>query len=209
MADQVSKSTLKPVGSEARQRLLTAALEIMQSQGFQSLTQARVAEAAGMRQSHLTYYFRTRNDLLKAIVEEGCSTLLGMIGCSLRPGKATLAKFRDALLSVVGDQSMPRLMIAFTVASDEDHALKDWMAEFDRGLQAHLAASLRQFGLKPSANDLFLFHAVMVGTSVLSLQHTNAEEWKHTARKIVRLAFDSMIANSRVLPSVTRKSGRA
>jgi AcrR family transcriptional regulator len=76
-----------------------------------------------VRQSHLTYYFRTRNDLLKAVVEEGCSALLGMIWGDMRPGKVTLAKFRDALLSLRNDQSMPRLLIALTVASDEDPAL--------------------------------------------------------------------------------------
>lgn len=208
MTDPASNLPLKLVGGDARQQLLTAALELLKSQGFQALTQARVAEAAGMRQSHLTYYFRTRNDLLKAVVEEGCSALFGMIGGDTRPGKATLAKFRDALLSVMNDLSMPRLLIALTVASDEDPSLKAWLAEFDRGVQAHLAASFRQLGLEPSTNDLTLFHAAMIGTSVLSLQRTDAE-WSRTARKIVRVAFDRLVANSRILPSVARKAGRA
>jgi AcrR family transcriptional regulator len=208
MTNPVSNARRKPVGDDVRQRLLTAALELLQSQGFQALTQARVAEAAGMRQSHLTYYFRTRNDLLKAVVEEGASALVRMIGSDTRPGKVTLASFRDALLSVTNDQSMPRLLIALTVASDEDPALKAWLAEFDRGMQAHLATSFRQFGLKPSPIDLTLFHAALIGTSILSLQHTDAE-WSNAARKIVRLAFDRLVANSRVLPSATRKAGRA
>src|SRR4030067_1107545 len=150
MTDPASSPPLKPVDGDVRQRLLTAAWELLQSQGFQALTQARVAEAAGVRQSHLTYYFRTRNDLLKAVVEEGCSALLGMIGGDIRPGKVTLAKFRDALLSLRNDQSMPRLLIALTVASDEDPALKSWLVKFDRSIQARLAASFRQFGVDPS-----------------------------------------------------------
>lgn len=203
MTDPASNPPLKPVDGDVRQRLLTAALEILQSQGFQALTQARVAEAAGVRQSHLTYYFRTRNDLLKAVVEEGCSALLGMIGGDIRPGKVTLAKFRDALLSLRNDQSMPRLLIALTVASDEDPALKSWLAKFDRSIQARLAASFRQFGLEPSPIDLTLFHAAMIGTSVLSLQHTGAD-WSRMHGKIVRLAFDRLVTNSSKRPNATR-----
>jgi len=206
MTNPTSKQP-KTVGGDVRQRLMAAALELLQSEGFQALTQARVAEVAGVRQSHLTYYFRTRNDLLKAVVEEGCSALLGMMEMNASPGKVTLAKFRDALLSATQDQNMPRLLIALSVASDEEPALKGWLVEFNRGLLAHLDTSFRQFGLKPSSEDLMLFHATMVGTTVLSLQHTEMK-WTHTKNKIMRLAFDRLVASSRVLLASTRKAGR-
>lgn len=198
MVDSVSAPRQRPAAGDVRERLLAAALKLLQAEGFQALTQARVAEAAGVRQSHLTYYFRTRNDLLKAVVEEGTSALLEMMSGAIRPGRATLAKFRDALLSALEDRGMPRLLIALTVASDEDPALKAWFAEFDRGVQGHLAATFRQFGLDPSPSDLVLFHAAMIGTAVLS-QHAGAE-WSHAAHKIVRRAFDRLVADSRAAP---------
>jgi len=53
----------------ARQRILDAALKILKKGGVSALTQTRVAAAAGLRQSHLTYYFPRKTDLLAATLE--------------------------------------------------------------------------------------------------------------------------------------------
>jgi AcrR family transcriptional regulator len=52
-----------------RQRILNAAIEIASEKGIKALTQSRVAQAAGVRQSHLTYYFPLKADLLAAVLE--------------------------------------------------------------------------------------------------------------------------------------------
>ena len=204
MADPARNSPLKPLGVDVPQRLIAAALELLQSQGFQALTQAKVAEAAGVRQSHLTYYFRTRNDLLKAVVEEGSVAMLMMMEGENASGKVALAKFRELLVSRHSDQSMPRLMVALTVASDEDPTLKVWLQEFDRGFQTRLAHMLKQLGLTTSPDSLALFHATMVGAAVLNLQR-NGTESSLAAAKTIRLAFDRLVADSRVSPHVRTK----
>lgn len=53
----------------ARQRILDAALKVLSKEGVSALTQTRVATAAGLRQSHLTYYFPHKTDLLAATLE--------------------------------------------------------------------------------------------------------------------------------------------
>ena len=55
----------KPVG--VRERILDAALAILAESGLRNLTQVGVANRARVRQSHLTYYFPTRDDLLEAV----------------------------------------------------------------------------------------------------------------------------------------------
>ncbi|MGE4373568.1 MAG: TetR/AcrR family transcriptional regulator [Xanthobacter sp.] len=52
-----------------RQRILEAALDLAESDGYKSLTQPRIAKAAGVRQSHLTYYFPRKADLFIAMLE--------------------------------------------------------------------------------------------------------------------------------------------
>ena len=54
--------------TEVRDRLLAAALALLREQSLTGLTQPRVAKAAGVSQSHLTYYFPTRADLLRAVL---------------------------------------------------------------------------------------------------------------------------------------------
>lgn len=53
-----------------RVRILDAALEIMRTEGLKRLTQPRVAAAAGIRQSHLTYYFPKKADLIVALLSD-------------------------------------------------------------------------------------------------------------------------------------------
>src|SRR5881227_2373362 len=62
---------------EVRERILEAALSLLAESGAHELTQPRVSKAAGVRQSHLTYYFPTRADLLVAVARHGMEILAG------------------------------------------------------------------------------------------------------------------------------------
>ncbi len=52
-----------------RQRILDAALDIVEAQGIGALTQPKIAKATGLRQSHLTYYFPRKADLFVALLD--------------------------------------------------------------------------------------------------------------------------------------------
>lgn len=52
-----------------REHILDTALTIASSRGLKELTQTNVAIAAGVRQSHLTYYFPLKSDLLAAVLK--------------------------------------------------------------------------------------------------------------------------------------------
>src|SRR5919201_1598046 len=67
------------------ERILQAALALLAQSGAHELTQPRVARAAGVRQSHLTYYFPTRADLLQAVAHYSIEKLAGQLEHA-RPG---------------------------------------------------------------------------------------------------------------------------
>jgi len=52
-----------------RQRILDTAFAIVESEGVRAMTQPRIARLAGLRQSHLTYYFPRKADLLVALLQ--------------------------------------------------------------------------------------------------------------------------------------------
>lgn len=52
-----------------RQIILDAALDIVEAEGVKALTQPRIARRAGLRQSHLTYYFPRKADLFVALLD--------------------------------------------------------------------------------------------------------------------------------------------
>jgi len=184
---------------DIRHKLLDAALEVLLCKGIQAFTQARVAERAGVRQSHLTYYFPTRSDLLKAVVESGSKVVLETMGASSVLLPPTLADFRLAMVEHVSGTRMPRLMMALSVASDEDPTLKLWMAEFESRIQESMRLALLHYGLTLEANELALFHATVVGISVLNVNASTEESSRQAGRMFV-MAFDRLLENKIPVP---------
>lgn len=181
----------KPDG--VRQRLLNAALGLMHEQGFHALTQARVAATAGVRQSHLTYYFPTRNDLLKAVVQESKNAMCAstMTAC-IQEKNLSLDAFKEILIQHLTTSKTPRLMLALTAACDEDLSLRQWMLEFQIDSRARFAEILNAYQLFPSEDDLMLFHCIVIGASALSLQQGGAST---QLSEIIRKAFERLIAD--------------
>src|SRR5690242_11685644 len=70
---------------EVRERILDAALGLLAESGAHSLTQPKVARAAGVRQSHLTYYFPTRGELLQEVARHSIEKLAGPLAPDARP----------------------------------------------------------------------------------------------------------------------------
>lgn len=60
-----------------RERIVNAALAILREKGIQELSQVQVARRAKVRQSHLTYYFPKRHDLLEAVAVRFIDRLAG------------------------------------------------------------------------------------------------------------------------------------
>lgn len=93
------RSPRSGVGASAtRQAILDAGFALLRDGGISVLTQTRVAQRAGLKQSHLTYYFPTRTDLLLAIAEHailGMEDTLGksppLTPCENAPGNAAAA----------------------------------------------------------------------------------------------------------------------
>ena len=82
MSPAPSRSVERRPRTDVRAKVLQAAVQLVHERGLQAVTQARVAEAAGLRQSHVTYYFPARLDLVKAIVQEHVSALLDGVDSS-------------------------------------------------------------------------------------------------------------------------------
>src|ERR1051325_11984690 len=74
---------------DVRERILQAALALLAESGAHELTQPRVAKAAGVLQSHLTYYFPTRADLLQEVARYSIEKLAGELEHA-RPGALPL-----------------------------------------------------------------------------------------------------------------------
>jgi AcrR family transcriptional regulator len=182
-------------GADTRSRLLEASIRVLLAEGMHALSQTRVAQEAGLRQSHLTYYFPTRVDLLKAVVEFADASIIGMVEGRPEALPRSLTEMRDRLVAPIIDRKMPRLMLAMQVAADEEPGLHEWMRGFDARMQERLVAVMAGFGLRPSPRDFALFHASMIGIAVQNAwRHDDASA--REARRLMHAAFDRLVQDA-------------
>jgi len=196
-----------PQPSAARERILHAAVGILNEDGFGALTQTRVAKKAGVRQSHITYYFPARNDLLRETAVYGCNVMLEMLSGSIETGTLTLATARDFFVTDISDRRFARLMCALIVASDEDEHIKLWLASFEVFNRKRLLDTFQKLGLEITLDDVENFHCTYVGAVMLDLGESTEASLERTAH-VLRRAFDSLMTKGLSVPAkptTTRK----
>ena len=168
-----------------RERILHSALELLAEGGAHELTQPRVARAAGVRQSHLTYYFPTRGELLQELARYSIEKLAGQLA---QAGAATLAQ---GIAAGAADKRRSRVMLGLVAAADRDPAIKKRMRKFVGELRARMAPLFAASGLATDAESLAFFHSVIVGCAVLQLARDNAAA-RAEARAVLKKAASCM-----------------
>ncbi|TMG78909.1 MAG: TetR/AcrR family transcriptional regulator [Betaproteobacteria bacterium] len=106
---------------DVRSRILEAALGLLTRSGAHELTQPRVAKAAGVRQSHLTYYFPGRTDLMQAVARHAIDQLAGELAQAGVHGPARVA---TGIAAGSSDKHIERVMLGLVAAADRDPAIK-------------------------------------------------------------------------------------
>jgi AcrR family transcriptional regulator len=128
---------------DVRERILDAALAILSESGIQQLTQPEVAKRAGVRQSHLTYYFPTRDDLLAAATERGVAHLAAGLGrLAADEADGTRGDLIERLAAAITDRAHMRMFVAMLVEADGDPAIRAVMSRGTRQMEAAVAQAL-------------------------------------------------------------------
>lgn len=164
-----------------RERILEAALSLLAEAGAQELTQPRVARAAGVRQSHLTYYFRTRGELLQEVARYSIEKLAGQLAHA-RPGALA-----EGIAAGAADKRRSRVMLGLVGAADRDPKIKRRMRAFVAELRLRMTPVLGAAGLATDPDSVAFFHSVIVGCAVLQLARDNAEA-RSEAKAVLRKA---------------------
>lgn len=124
-----------------RQRILSAALDLVEQEGVDALTQPRVAKAAGVRQSHLTYYFPRKPDLLVALLQASHE----------RAPHAGDADPVSEALALMLDRRRMRFFLAIVLAAAEEAELRPIVAAHARALTERVAAAFGRGADDPAA----------------------------------------------------------
>jgi len=110
-----------------RQRILDAALDIVEEQGIAALTQPKVARAAGVRQSHLTYYFPRKADLYVALLEASHERAGGQ---EKPPQKGSVSRgWTEEVAALILDRRRMQFFLGIILAASEEPDLKRVVAD--------------------------------------------------------------------------------
>jgi AcrR family transcriptional regulator len=166
-----------------RERILEAALGLLAEGGAHELTQPRVARAAGVRQSHLTYYFPTRGELLQEVARHSIEKLAGQLA------QARAGTVADGIAAGAADKRRARVMLGLVAAADRDRKIKQRMRKFVAELRARMTPLLGAAGLRTDPDSVAFFHACIIGCAVLQLARDNAHA-RSEAKAVLRKAAE-------------------
>jgi len=156
-----------------RERILEAAIDFAQTSGIEAMSQAKVALRAGVRQSHLTYYFPTRVDLIKAVLNEVRQQIvlanrreITRVSCS---DGSPIERLREHLKRELANEERARMLLSLFIAAREDEQLHDWLIGFEREMLEPAIDLLDAAGLKVDKKYAELMHMFLCGCATLSV----------------------------------------
>lgn len=168
--------------------ILIAGSLLLREKGVTALTQPQIAQAANIKQSHLTYYFPKRSGLLFSIAEFTLNGLMEDIALRLqqKPQGKTLA---EAIAQTMIDGFPPRVFIGLVVAADSDPDIRELLRKLVRHVRTSLRHLMERAGLVADDDTTLLFHATILGLAVLHqarLDEESADEVRRGIEVLVR-----------------------
>lgn len=103
MPDPTEAGGSGPPAQGKRERLVSAACELVYRQGVERTTLADIAEAAGVRLGNIYYYFKTKDDLVAAVVQARVDELEAAFAALERGHDGPKARLK-ALVGMVAGQ---------------------------------------------------------------------------------------------------------
>jgi AcrR family transcriptional regulator len=173
---------------DRREKILEAGLAILREQGLAGLTQPRVAAKTGLRQSHLTYYYPTRADLLAAVTRAAIEAQLAGAR-SLTKGISSAEQAAAKMATVVARHENTRVLAALNQAADQEPTVRALFNELHNGFITELGALLEKLKLSPTEARIDLLHGLFVGLSIIDLA-TGRKNSRPRAKAALSLAFD-------------------
>jgi AcrR family transcriptional regulator len=128
---------------DLRTEILTAAARLVMRHGVRGLTTTQVAREVGVRQSHLTYYFPTKRELLHAVMLRFLDGMLGHLETASARG---LREGLRELHAMVTAPDHMRLLAGVAVEAETDEDLREVLREAVGHFDGTLA---RILGLEP------------------------------------------------------------
>jgi AcrR family transcriptional regulator len=153
--------------ADKRTDIVEVALALVQEEGLAGLTQPRVGKRLGMRQSHVTYYFPTRDDLLAAVTELAVQRRVAALE-PMRRERTRQQKVR-ALAKVLTDPEQTRVLVALAQLADSEPALRPQFRALAELITPAATSVVQAAGAEASREAIALLQTTSTGLAVVAL----------------------------------------
>jgi AcrR family transcriptional regulator len=151
---------------DTRERILAAALELIAEHGFAATSTRELSERLGFTKAALYYHFRTKEELLVALVEPGIQQFRDLLESTTSTTRAGRRDLLDGYVSVV----ISNLDLTRVLSREPAIAHIDRLARLSRPLYEELIKRL--IGREPQdAADAARAHVALGGIHTALLNH--------------------------------------
>ncbi len=173
---------------DLRQRIVESGLATLREYGYTGFTQPRVAARAELRQSHLTYYYPTRLDLLAAVGRAAVDRQLAALDATLG-GLSSPTAAADAIAELISRHDNTRVLMALAQAGDGEPRMRELFRELADGIVARVGRTMLGHH-DPVSTEVpaRLLHALTVGLAVVELA-TGRQDGKQRAAGVLQAAM--------------------
>lgn len=176
--------------ASTRRRVLDTALALFRKYSFAGTSLQMIADELGLTKAAIYYHFRTRDDLLLALMAPIFTELTTVVGAAERKGGAT-ARLEEMLSGYAGVVARHRALAAITTFDPSVRTIlldqPDWSELIDRqlalmsgpqsGVRGHIDATVVLTGLAGAAStaprllddDILREHLIEAGRRTLGL----------------------------------------
>jgi DNA-binding transcriptional regulator YbjK len=195
-----------------RREILVATLRVIASNGTDAVTHRRVAAEADVPLGSLTYYFESREDLIREsfrfYIDEANAFILG-VEQEIPP--TTAAGLVDAILELMRREfSQPEMLRAeyeLILHAARDEEIARAFSAWERNLEARLAGALEPMGtVRPLQAARTLLHLVR-GFELQSLANRaeRADEFRNRLLGVVNALVGGTAPRAHALPTPRRR----
>jgi len=178
---------------DRKEIIIEAGLTVFREHGYPGFSQPRVSAEAGIRQSHLTYYFPTRVDLMTAIAQTAINRQFGAIDMMLKG--SSQEQVSNTMTSISVRYEMTRVLMALAQAADQEPNIRALFREFADGFVAHIGRMLENLGIKPAAEYCYFIHALSADLAVIDFATARLDGAKR-ATNVLQTTFALLASQS-------------
>lgn len=177
---------------DRRQQIVNAGLATLREEGLPGLTQPRICARTGLRQSHLTYYYPTRLDLLTAVTRAAIERRR-VTAQAAAAGINSIDEAVSQIAVFTAQHENTRVLLALMQAVDQHPTLRALYDEMTNDMLATIQSVFVKLGLAQSRASIDLLHTLVVGLSVVDLA-TGRSDGQDRARAALATAFQILTA---------------